>query len=87
MVKQIDSRDIITNLEARMKYRDKYIGFVTVDQKMADPDNEKIIVKYLIDTYDDCFLLPLKTADGQIISHMEGLGVGGTEIGGIVFDE
>ena len=28
-----------------------------------------------------------KTADGQIISHMEGLGVGGTEIGGIVFDE
>ena len=87
MISKIDVNGIMTSLEARAKYRDKYIGFLTVEQKMTDPDNEKIIVVYIADTYEDSFLIPPVTDDGQRIARMEGLGVGGTEIGGICFDE
>jgi hypothetical protein len=87
MINKVGNKEIITDLEARKKYRDKYIGYIIVEQKVTDPENAKIIVEYIADNYDESYEMPAKTEKGQFISRMAGLGVGGTEIGGVCFDE
>ena len=87
MIIEINEKVVLTDLEARKKYRDKYIGYITVEQNITDPENEKIIVIYTADSYDESFEIPSETEEGQLIARMAGLGIGGTEIGGICFDE
>ena len=87
MVVELKNKEVLTDLEARKKYRDKYIGYITVEQNVFDPDNEKIIALYTADGYDESYKIPPETNKGQLIARMAGLGVGGTEIGGICFDE
>ena len=87
MISEIGKRVVLTDLEARKIYRDKYIGYITIEQNITDPENEKIIVLYTADNYEESFEIPSETDDGQHIARMAGLGIGGTEIGGICFDE
>jgi hypothetical protein len=87
MICKTNNDEVITDLEARKKYRDKYIGYVTVEQKITDPENEKIIVLYTADNYEECYKIPAKTKNGVLISRTIGLGIGGTEIGGVYFDQ
>jgi hypothetical protein len=87
MICKTNSSEVITDLEARKKYRDKYIGYVTVEQRITDPENERIMVLYTADNFNESYEMPSKTANGELISRTVGLGVGGTEIGGVFFDE
>jgi len=87
MIIEIKEKVILTDLEARKKYRDKYIGYITIEQNITDPENEKIVVLFTADNYEESFEIPSETDEGQHIARMAGLGIGGTEIGGICFDE
>jgi len=87
VIRKVDDKEILTSLEARKKYQDKFIGFVTVEQKITDPENERIRVMYTADGYDESFKMPAKTESGDFISIAIGMGVGGTMMGGICFDE
>jgi hypothetical protein len=87
MIYKVDNKETVTRIGAKKKYRDKYIGYITVQQKMKDPENEVIIVVYTADSYDESYEMPAKDENGQFIARMRGLGVGGTEIGGVYCDE
>jgi hypothetical protein len=87
MICETNSKEVMTDLEARKKYRDKYIGYITVEQRITDPENERIMVLYTADSFNESYEMPPKTDKGEIISRTAGLGVGGTEIGGVIFDE
>ena len=87
MITKIDIKEITTCLNARQKYENKYIGMVVTDQKLQDPDNTKGYVIYLMDSYDETFKIPRRLEDGSFISSMPGMAVGGTEIGGVFFDD
>jgi hypothetical protein len=87
MIYKVDNKETVTRLDAKKKYRDKYIGYITAQQRITDPENEIIIVVYTADNYDESYEIPAKAENGQFIARMAGLGVGGTEIGGVYFDE
>ena len=87
MVQRIDSRELTTRLAAKKRYRNYYIGFVTSEQNMSDPDNEEGYVAYVADSEDEQYQIPRDTEDGQYISIMTGHSVGGTRIGVAVFDD
>ena len=85
MVQTIDGINIITSREARETYENYYIGFVTTEQNLSDPDNEMGYVVYIMDSYDEGFTIPRRTNEGHFISIISGYAVGGIEIGAIYF--
>ena len=86
MVRNIADRKIVTCREAMEKYEKYYIGFVTTEDNVTDPDNEKGYVVCIMDTYDEGYTFSRETDEGQFISIMPGYAVGGTEIGAIVYE-
>jgi hypothetical protein len=87
MVKKIEDKIIMTSIEARRKYEKYYIGFVSIEQRMADPDNERGYVAYLADTEDEAYeAIPRFTEEGIYIGIEPGHAVGGIRLGGFYFD-
>ena len=87
MVMKVDDHEVMTSREAMEKYEKYFIGFVTIEQNLSDPDNEIGYVIYIMDTYDEGFSIPRRTESNQFIAVMPGYAVGGTEIGGVYFNE
>ena len=76
MVKFIDSKDEITELEARKLYKGLFIGFLTtkrVDDKRGT-DNWLGRVLYTADTYVEKSEIPARTEDGEFITILPGFG-------------
>lgn len=87
MITKIEDKKVITCLEARKKYSRHYIGYVTTELNLVDPETTKVLVVYLADSYNEQYEIPVETVEGQHISLMRGMSVGGTEIGGVCFDK
>jgi len=85
MVKKVDKKEIMTSRQAKEQYREFHIGFVTTEQNMTDPDNEKGYVVCIMDSYDEGYNIPRRTDNGDFISIMSGYAVGGTEIGALLY--
>ena len=87
MVRKISNKEILTCVAARKKYGQNYIGMVITEQKMTDPDNSQGYVLYVMDKYEEQFEIPRWLDDKTFVSTMPGMAVGGTEIGGVCFDD
>ena len=88
MVQRIDNNELMTCVNAKRKYSDKYIGFVTTEQNMADPDNELGYVVYLADFEDELNQIPTYTDDDEYISIMTGFSViDDIRVGVAIFDD
>ena len=87
MIRQIDNEGTMTCREAKEKYEQYYIGFVTTEQNMSNPDCEVGYVICIMDTYEEGFSIPRRTEDNSFVTVMPGYAVGGKEIGGVYFNE
>ena len=87
MIKKLSEKEILTRIAARKKYERHYIGMVITEQKLKDPDNSLGYVLYLMDKYDEQFEIPRWLDEETFVATMPGMAVGGTEIGGVCFDD
>ena len=85
LVRKIDDTELLSISEAREKYKKYFVGFVTTEQNLSDPDNTKGFVVYVMDSHDEGYTFPRRTEDGKFISVFEGYAVGGTEIGALIY--
>ena len=85
MVKFINSKEEITTLEARKKYRGHYIGFVGLTPPDPKENYDKKLGKvlYIAETYNEQDEIPAKTEDGRRISVLYGWGLTDLPMGGI----
>jgi hypothetical protein len=80
----VDSKDIITTREARKKYNQNYIGFITTEQNLENPDFCKGYVEYLFFSLSEGLKLASELRPNKRISVLRGYGVQEPqEIGGI----
>jgi hypothetical protein len=86
MITKISNNEVLTSLEARRKYEKNYIGFITVEQKIMDFDNEKVKVLYTADSNKESYNIPSMNESGELISLMAGMGAGETVIGNLIYE-
>jgi hypothetical protein len=84
MAQIIDCKDILTTSEARRKYRRNYIGFITTEQNLENPDFCRGYVEYLFTSQTEGLKLARDLRPSKRISVLRGYGVQEPiEIGGI----
>ena len=86
MVRKIEDKEIMTTRETREKYKEYYIGFVTTERNMEDPDNTRGRVVFMAGSKNEIYEAPEFKEKRKKISVITGYAVGGTEIGGVYFD-
>ena len=85
MVNFIDSKEEMTELEARKLYKGLYIGFLTTKRvyDKRGTDNWLGRVLYTADTYKERAEIPAWTEDGKFITTLYGMGVKDLPTGGM----
>jgi hypothetical protein len=84
MAEVVDCRDILTTREARSKYSKNYIGFITTEQNLENPDFCRGYVEYLFTSEVEGLKLASELRSTKRMSILRGYGIyEPIEIGGI----
>ncbi|MCL2016387.1 MAG: hypothetical protein FWG68_09105 [Defluviitaleaceae bacterium] len=76
MIKKTNNNEVLTHLEAQMKYEKLYFSYFEIERNVYHPPSSKITVVYTADTEKEIYASPDRDENDNFLSISEGYGAG-----------